>query len=133
MFADDIFFLFLLSFSFLPGSVHGAGGALAKAVWPQGRRLQVLALGLSPPFKAALLTYRLSCAAHTVHSFGIVLWELITSQVPYQAEGFATLEGPPPNPSQYAHRVLSFRCISVNSVTDTWAEWPDLQRCTSTW
>jgi hypothetical protein len=35
-----------------------------------------------------------------VHSFGIVLWELITSQVPYQAEGFATLEGPPRNPSQ---------------------------------
>jgi hypothetical protein len=27
-----------------------------------------------------------------VYSFGIVLWELITSQVPYQAEGFATLE-----------------------------------------
>jgi hypothetical protein len=68
-----------------------------------------------------------------VHSFGIVLWELITSQVPYQAEGFATLEGPPPNPSQYAHRVRSFHFIAVNSSADTWAEWPDLQRCTSTW
>jgi serine/threonine protein kinase len=27
-----------------------------------------------------------------VYSFGIVLWELITNQVPYQAEGFVTLE-----------------------------------------
>jgi hypothetical protein len=27
------------------------------------------------------------------YSFGIVLWELVTNQVPYQQEGFATLEG----------------------------------------
>ncbi len=60
-------------------------------------------------------SYTASLAPRVLCSFGIVLWELITSQVPYQAEGFATLEGPPPNPS---YHVLSFHCIGVDSITD---------------